>query len=49
LKGTSVTDESVEHITTFPRLIILVVMKTDVTADGVKRLKLKIRDVVTAY
>jgi hypothetical protein len=49
LEGTSVTDESVEHITTFPRLIMLVVMKTDITADGVKRLKLKIRDVVTAY
>jgi hypothetical protein len=49
LDGTSITDESVEHIVTFPRLIMLVVMKTDITADGVKRLKSKIGDVVTAY
>lgn len=48
LEDTSVTDESVEHIATFPRLIMVVVMETDITADGVKRLKLKIRDVVDA-
>ena len=42
LEFTSVTDESVEHITSFPRLKVLSVRETDVTADGVKRLKSKI-------
>ncbi len=42
LEGTSVTDEAIEHITSFPRLGFLSVRETDVTADGVKRLKSKI-------
>jgi hypothetical protein len=48
LDDTSVTDESVEHITSFPRLKILSVRQTDVTTDGVKRLKSKIGRVVSS-
>lgn len=39
LEGTSVTDTSIEHIATFPRLQILNVRKTEISADGVKRLE----------
>lgn len=42
LERTSVTDESIEHITSFPRLNFLSVGETDITADGIKRLKSKI-------
>ncbi len=42
LEGTSVTDNSIEHIIRFPQLGFLSVRDTDVTADGVQRLKSKI-------
>ncbi len=42
LEGTSITDESIEHIISFPQLNALSVRHTNVTTAGVKRLSAKL-------
>ncbi len=42
LEGTSITDESIEHIISFPQLNFLSVRDTNVTTTGVKRLGSKL-------
>lgn len=49
LLESSVTDESVEHLKTFPDLSTLHVVRAHITADGINRLKAKISRVLEVY